>query len=100
MKAALIVFLLAGCAQTPGVVVENPPESVESESLTIYDHPKEPANRPKKAVPPKPPPEKKEAATPKVLPPCESVPGDKRTALIQKFECLLETADKPVVPNK
>ncbi len=97
MKTILLMFLLAGCAMTPGVVVENPPEPDVTEDVTANDVANEPAVRPKKAVPPNPPPDKKEAATPKVLPPCQSVPGDKRTALMQKFDCLLETADKPVV---
>lgn len=91
MRGVTLFLLLAGCA-TPVVEAERPIE------LEIVEQtPTEITVKVKKPPPaPKPPPEKPQDPPVVKLPPCQSVPGDKATALVQKFDCLIETADKPL----
>lgn len=90
----LIFFMLVGCAAAPLGETDLPipeGEGVEDEAKA----PEVPRRGTVKA------PEKKEAPpVAKILPPCESVPGDKMTAILQKLECVDETADKkPAKPG-
>lgn len=94
MKAAAIVLLLAGCAASP--VAEDLPiaGSVISQDAPAKEEISQREARTRKAVP-KPPDTKAPGSK---LPACESVPGDKRTAILQKLDCLSETGDIPVKP--
>jgi hypothetical protein len=91
----VVVFMaLAGCAtrtMDPAATEKAFPMQVE----ILEETPTEITVRMKRPQP-KPPPDKPPpAAVTKLLPPCVSVAGDKRTALQQKFDCLIETADIP-----
>lgn len=96
MKAGLLFLMLAGCAAA--VPVEQVEPSVPEQIRQVPEEPKEREVKPKRAA--KPPEKKEIPAAPKVLPPCESAPGDKKTAILQKLECVAETADKkPAAPK-
>lgn len=96
VKLALLLVLLTGCATPPPALVEEPlpvePEIVD-ETPAAAEERRVRARKPPPVKPPdKPPPVK--------LPPCESVPGDKQTAILQKLDCLAETANRPAPPLK
>lgn len=84
MKILFLLLLMTGCT-APGPVVESsdsaPPPAAERVEETAAPEPARP-RRPAKAPPSD------------ILPPCVSVPGDKQTAILQKLECLVETADR------
>lgn len=91
----LVALLLAGCGTPlPVAVVNDGPVAVPEVEVT--DDAGLPEARRKRAVKiilvPVPAP-----TIAKPFPPCESVPGDKRTAILQKLECLKQTADIPVM---
>jgi hypothetical protein len=79
----IILFLaLAGCASAPPRE-----ELVLPEAEVLDDTPTEPEPPLRKAPRAAP----KKAPAPVLLPPCESVPGDKRAAFLQKLDCILES---------
>lgn len=87
-----LFLLLAGCSATPVVEAERPIE------IEIVDQTPAEVTVKVKKPPPSRPPDKPPPAPASVvkLPPCESVPGDKRTAALQKLDCLLETGNIPI----
>ena len=97
MKILLVFILLAGCA-VPAPVEQEPivyQERPQDEAQSSNEEPDDPKEREVRRKKPRSPPDKKEPpTTPIILPACESVPGDKKTAILQKLECVAETADK------
>jgi hypothetical protein len=90
VRLFLLFMLLAGCAvPVPVAVVVPEPEPVAVEE-------KQP--QPKRVVKPPVPVIVVVPTIAKPLPPCESVPGDKKAAILQKLECLKQTADIPIPP--
>lgn len=82
----LLALLMAGCAAPAPVAVE--PEAVVEEEKEV---------KPKRVAKPPAPVIIVVPTVTKPLPPCESAPGDKKAAILQKLECLKQTADIPVV---
>jgi hypothetical protein len=96
VRAFFLFLFLAGCAAQPPIVVhiETPAVIAPDEVAEDAAVPEAKRKKPVKATPAPAPIEVKP------LPPCESAPGDKKTAILQKLECLKQTADIPVVKPK
>lgn len=104
MRAFLLFCLLAGCAAPPPIVETELPVPVvepinDTPAVPVVAKPieRERVKSPvKPAAKPQPKPTEKKEKEPAadILPPCESVPGDKLQAIVQKLECLDATADK------
>jgi hypothetical protein len=89
----LIDLLMAGCAAPVPLAAPEPEAVVVEEEKEV---------KPRRAVVKPPAPVIVIVPVPtiaKPLPPCESAPGDKKTAILQKLECLKQTADIPI-PSK